>query len=199
MIGEIGKVSDNRIIEAAYQSLVRLHKIQDNITKTDQIENISKRISKNQALIEKAVKRRIANIEVKMQSAPFWRKADKFAFMAGTSMIIAFSFILGRYPDTFIYQFTPILLLTLIATRYVHYILVGYHMYLVDFCYFANFMLLYLIVFQPKDEQLLRSVYLYASGPLSIGIVAFRNSLVYHKIDFLTSLSIHAIPLIMVY
>lgn len=72
-------------------------------------------------------------------------------------------------------------------------------MYLVDFCYFANFMLLYLIVFQPKDEQLLRSVYLYASGPLSIGIVAFRNSLVYHKIDFLTSLAIHAIPLIMVY
>lgn len=35
MIGEIGKVSDNRIIEAAYQSLVRLHKIQDNITQTD--------------------------------------------------------------------------------------------------------------------------------------------------------------------
>lgn len=119
--------------------------------------------------------------------------------MAGTSIIIAFSFILGRYPDTFIYQFAPVLLFTLIATRYVHYILVGYHMYLVDFCYFANFMLLYLIVFQPKDEQLLRSVYLYASGPLSIGIVAFRNSLVYHKIDFLTSLAIHAIPLIMVF
>jgi hypothetical protein len=35
MIGEIGKVSDNRIIEAAYQSLVRLHKIQDTITQID--------------------------------------------------------------------------------------------------------------------------------------------------------------------
>ena len=86
-----------------------------------------------------------------MQFAPFWRKADKFAFVAGTSMIIAFSFILGRYPDDLIYTFTAILLPTLIATRYVHYILVGWHMYLVDFCYFANFMLLYFIVFQPKD------------------------------------------------
>ena len=69
--------------------------------------------------------------------------------MAGTSMIIAFSFILGRYPDTFVYPFTSVILLSLIASRYVHYYLCGYHMYLVDFCYFANFLLIYFIVFQP--------------------------------------------------
>jgi hypothetical protein len=86
---------------------------------------------------------------------------------------------------------------TLIATRYVHYILVGWHMYLVDFCYFANAMLLYFLMFEPKNETLMTSVYLYATGPLAIGIVAFRNSLVYHKIDFLTSLAIHAVPLVM--
>lgn len=37
--------------------------------------------------------------------------------------------------------------------------------------------------------------YLFANGPLAYAIVAFRNSLVFHKIDFLTSLGIHAIPL----
>lgn len=117
--------------------------------------------------------------------------------MAGTSIIIAFSWILGRFPDDGIYRFTCIMLPSLIATRYVHYILVGWHMYLVDFCYFANAMLLYFLMFEPKNETLMTSVYLYATGPLAIGIVAFRNSLVYHKIDFLTSLAIHAVPLVM--
>lgn len=134
-----------------------------------------------------------------MQYAPFWRKLDKFAFMAGTSMIIAFSFIIGRFPNDFVYTFTSIILPFLIATRYVHYILVGWHMYLVDFCYFANTMLLYYLNFDPKNEALMTSVYLFATGPLAIGIVAFRNSLVYHKIDFLTSLSIHAVPLIVAF
>jgi len=86
-----------------------------------------------------------------MQYAPFWRKADKFAFMAGTSMIIAFSFIIGRFPNDVVYTFTSIILPFLIATRYVHYILVGWHVYLVDFCYYANFMLLYYLNFDPKN------------------------------------------------
>lgn len=112
-------------------------------------------------------------------------------------MIIAFSFIMGRFPNDGVYTFTSIMLPLLIATRYVHYILVGWHMYLVDFCYFANALMLYFIWFKPKNEVLMTSFYLYATGPLAIGIVAFRNSLVYHKIDFLTSLAIHAVPLIM--
>lgn len=36
---------------------------------------------------------------------------------------------------------------------------------------------------------------MFANGPLAYAIIAFRNSLVFHKIDFLTSLGIHAIPL----
>jgi hypothetical protein len=149
--------------------------------------------------LQLAVKKQYDEVERKMQYAPFWRKIDKFAFMAGTSMIIAFSFIIGRFPNDVVYLFTSILLPFLIATRYVHYILVGWHMYLVDFCYYANFMMLYYLNFDPKNEALMTSVYLFATGPLAIGIVAFRNSLVYHKIDFLTSLSIHAVPLIVAY
>ena len=45
----------------------------------------------------------------------------------------------------------------------------------------------------------MRACYLFASGPLSIAVVAFRNSLVYHKIDFLTSLAIHSMPLIIAF
>lgn len=134
-----------------------------------------------------------------MQYAPFWRTADKFAYLFGSTIIIAFTYFLGAYPNDYLYSFTVPLLLGLIASRYVHYILVGWHMYLVDFCYFANFLMIYYLVFDSKNEALMTSVYLYATGPLAIGIFAFRNSLVYHKIDFLTSLAIHSVPLLTVY
>jgi hypothetical protein len=166
------------------------------LDKNDKLNKVGRVLDKQKEALAKAVKKRYNEVEKKMQYAPFWRKADKFAFMAGTSMIIAFSFIIGRYPHDIIYTFTSIMLPTLIATRYVHYILVGWHMYLVDFCYFANALMLYYILFEPKNETLMTSVFLYATGPLAIGIVAFRNSLVYHKIDFLTSLAIHAVPLV---
>jgi hypothetical protein len=131
-----------------------------------------------------------------MQTAPFWRTADKFAFVIGTTMIIAFSFILGRWPHDYIYTFTLLLLPTLILSRYVHYIICGWHMYLIDFCYFVNGLLLFFLMFRPTDEQIFRTVFLFSQGPLSAAIIAFRNSLVYHKIDMLTSLAIHAVPMV---
>ena len=46
-----------------------------------------------------------------------------------------------------------------------------------------------------ESPGLFVSCFVFANGPLSLAIVAFRNSLVYHKIDYLTSLAIHAIPM----
>jgi len=37
--------------------------------------------------------------------------------------------------------------------------------------------------------------FLFANGPLAHSTAAFDNALVYHKIDHLTSLGIHALPM----
>ena len=42
---------------------------------------------------------------------------------------------------------------------------------------------------------MLITCFLFSTGPLSAAIAAFRNSLVYHRVDMLTSLAIHAIPM----
>jgi hypothetical protein len=198
-LNDLGNVSKNKVIQNTYDSIIKLQRVQENLVQSAEIEKIGKQLQDRRAALNRVVKKQYHEIEEKMQYAPFWRTADKFAYLFGSTIIIAFTYFLGAYPNDYLYSFTVPLLLGLIASRYVHYILVGWHMYLVDFCYFANFLMIYYLVFDSKNEALMTSVYLYATGPLAIGIVAFRNSLVYHKIDFLTSLAIHSVPLLTVY
>lgn len=110
-------------------------------------------------------------------------------------MIIFYSFFLGRYPNDYFYTYCIVLLVFLIISRYVHYYNYGWHYYCTDFCYFANFAIINLLYYDPKNEALLRMCYLFSQGALSAAVVAFRNSLVYHKIDMLTSLAIHVVPM----
>lgn len=128
-------------------------------------------------------------------TAPFVRLTDKISFVIGTLLIVSFNFFLGRYPDDFIYTFTSVLLPVLITIRIAYYYSLGWHYYITDFCYFANFLLLVFITWAPKSEILFKVVYLASQGALAAAIKAFRNSLVFHKIDMLTSLAIHAIPM----
>ncbi len=130
-----------------------------------------------------------------MKTAPFWRTADKFGFVLGTTLIIAYSFMLGRYPYDLVYTFYMFLLPALIITRCFHYYSLGWHYYISDFCYTANALILYFFWFDSKNERLFQVCYLFSTGVLALAIKAFRNSLVYHKIDMLTSLAIHALPL----
>ena len=122
---------------------------------------------------------------------------DKLAYMLGTSIIILFSFILGRYPNTLIFKYHTLVIILLLLGRYVQYTLLRWHMYLIDFCYFGNFTIIYFITFAPKDVNLFIVCFVFANGPLAAAVAAFRNSLVYHKIDYLTSLFIHALPMIL--
>lgn len=71
----------------------------------------------------------------------------------------------------------------------------GYHMYLIDFCYVANIALLIYLNFSSKSSWLFVTCFVFANGPLAAAILAFRNSLVYHRVDMLTSLAIHAVPM----
>ena len=60
--------------------------------------------------------------------------------------------------------------------------------------YYANAVLFaYLWVF-PHSPGLFRVAFAFANGPLLFAVAAFRNSLVYHSIDHITSLWLHISP-----
>ena len=130
-----------------------------------------------------------------MRHAPFWRKLDKLAYVIGTSMIICYSALMGRYPHDLIYTFVSVLLPALVLPRVIEYTIKGWHYFLIDFCYFCNISLIYFLVCNSGNQNLFIACFVFSNGPLAAAIVAFRNSLVYHKIDYLTSLAIHAVPM----
>jgi hypothetical protein len=68
-----------------------------------------------------------------------------------------------------------------------------------DFCYFANAVLVYFLICDPKNEQLFKVCFVFGNGILAASVKAFRNSLVYHKFDYLTCVASHAFPMIIMF
>ena len=69
-------------------------------------------------------------------------------------------------------------------------------MYLYEFCYYGNWLLLFFLMFFSKSQDLFMVIYIFSNGTIAAGCVAFRASLVFHQVDFLMTLAMHAIPMI---
>lgn len=118
---------------------------------------------------------------------------DKLTFMTGTVGSLLNAYWLGWSPETF-YRVYSLEAVVLIAVRWVVYRMKKWHYYLWDFCYFANIVLLIQLWLLPKSALLNKVMFAYSAGPLAWSIVAFRNSLVFHSLDKITSLMLHWMP-----
>lgn len=74
---------------------------------------------------------------------------DKLAYCLGTNIVMMFSYIISKYPHTYIYDYATIVMTLFFIHRYYTFWYNGWHMYLADFCYFANFMMYGFIHFAP--------------------------------------------------
>lgn len=63
-----------------------------------------------------------------------------------------------------------------------------------DLCYAVQLLLLFQLWWLPTSITLAKVSFAFAMGPLLWSIVAFRNSLVYHSVDKVTSLFLHFFP-----
>ncbi|XP_045190411.2 uncharacterized protein LOC123547401 [Mercenaria mercenaria] len=70
--------------------------------------------------------------------------------------------------------------------------------FMVDFCYFANTLTLIYLWF-PGEEDLFRVVFALANGPVLVAAAVYRNSLVYHHHDKITSCYIHFLPALLTF
>ena len=104
--------------------------------------------------------------------------------------------MIGRYPNDYLFYFVSVLTPLLVCFRFIYYCIKGWHWFLADFCYFVNYAMLYFLWYGQKDRFWFLTCYVFSNGPLAFAIMMFRNSLVYHEIDKLTSMAIHAIPMI---
>eukprot|EP01117_Protostelium_nocturnum_P007627 TRINITY_DN2732_c0_g1_i2.p1 TRINITY_DN2732_c0_g1~~TRINITY_DN2732_c0_g1_i2.p1 ORF type:complete len:541 (-),score=130.38 TRINITY_DN2732_c0_g1_i2:10-1464(-) len=132
-------------------------------------------------------------METKMQTPPFLRTQDKVAFTLGLIVLLISEFVLLIYPQ-FMWMWYTFLLVPLLLARYYVYSKSKFHYFMLDFCYFAQVMLLVYFFAVPHNHIWFQVVFCATNGPLLAGVVMWRNSLVFHDLDKLTSVFIHLYP-----
>lgn len=78
--------------------------------------------------------------------------------------------------------------------RYYLYKVRSWQYFLIDFCYAVNFLAVINTLLLPSNRVLFEITFVAANGPVLIAILAWRNSLVFHSLDKVTTVFIHAFP-----
>jgi len=187
---DILSVADSLAIKLAFDTTEKIKRLKSNVGRkvSDEQKRIKSNFDKKKKILMKYV-----------NTSQAARLIDKVCFIIGVSLLIAHTYVMGHYPNYGYYIWHAIVVTFYVSCRLFYYRYKKWHYYLFDFCYFANFLIIYHLIFDPKNIKLLLCNFIWASGPLSAAIGAFRNSMIFHKIDNLTSVVIHAIPMVSAY
>lgn len=91
-------------------------------------------------------------------------------------------------------MFYTVLACTLLPMRFYSYKKKALHYFLFDLCYYTNILdLIYIWVF-PSSPTLWVACYCLSHGSLASAVITWRNSLVFHDWDKVTSVFIHIYP-----
>ncbi|GFP59809.1 hypothetical protein ACSS6W_009607 [Trichoderma asperelloides] len=118
---------------------------------------------------------------------------EKISFICGVMNIFASGYLIGGYPEWFHIWYTA-QLLYFMPIRIFTYKRRGYHYFLADLCYFVNVLLSLSLWVFPQSKRLFMAAYCLAYGNNAVAIIMWRNSLVFHSFDKVTSLFIHIMP-----
>lgn len=125
---------------------------------------------------------------------------DKIAFAFGVGNTCVAPALALRYPITLIpmYYYSAQLAL-LLFLRYFIYRSKRWHYFVFDLCYFVNGMTLLFLWILPDSRTLFLATYGLTHGPVAWAIITWRNSLVFHSLDKVTSVFIHIFPPLVMY
>ncbi|KAJ4129975.1 hypothetical protein NW768_006947 [Fusarium equiseti] len=118
---------------------------------------------------------------------------EKVSFIFGVLNIFLSGYLIGAYPEHFHLWYT-VQLLYFMPIRFFTYRRRGYHYFVADLCYFTNLLLALSIWVFPGSKRLFTASYCLAFGNNAVAIIMWRNSLVFHSFDKVTSLFIHIMP-----
>jgi len=128
-----------------------------------------------------------------MKTSKFKRTKDKWGFVFGVMSLIISSFLLGYDPYMY-FNFYIFKIIALVLIRTIRYKAKKMILYLLDFCYYANLIFLVYLsqMYNPAYKDVLfRIGFMFANGPIILAIPIYRNSLVFHSLDRITSVILH--------
>ncbi|KAH7362925.1 hypothetical protein B0T11DRAFT_241844 [Plectosphaerella cucumerina] len=118
---------------------------------------------------------------------------EKVSFICGVMNIFISGYLIAGYPEWFHLWYTA-QLLYFMPIRFFTYHRRGMHYFLADLCYFVNGLLMLTVWAFPNSKRLFMATYCLAFGNNAVAIIMWRNSLVFHSFDKVTSLFIHIMP-----
>lgn len=118
---------------------------------------------------------------------------EKVSFICGVMNIFISGYLIAGYPEWFHIWYTA-QLVYFMPIRIFTYHRRGMHYFLADLCYFVNFLLMLSMWIFPNSKRLFTATYCLAYGNNAVAIIMWRNSLVFHSFDKVTSLFIHIMP-----
>jgi len=128
-----------------------------------------------------------------MKEVPQVKMIDKLSFTFGVLCICGSEWLALRHADWFPLYYT-IIMATLLMWRLVTYYQEKYHLFMLDLCYFVNLSVFLQTTFFLDNVYWYKANYALCMGPLMFAIIVWKNSLVFHSLDKLTSFFLHAFP-----
>uniref|UniRef100_A0A7S0LBS8 Glycerophosphocholine acyltransferase 1 n=1 Tax=Coccolithus braarudii TaxID=221442 RepID=A0A7S0LBS8_9EUKA len=157
---------------------------------------IHKRVRKK---ITGAEDRRVRDhIRERIEEPPVVRFIDKISFLFGVGGCALIEYAVIQQPHRFSF-FYATFMIPLLSARLWLYMKLKWHWFMLDFCYAANLLCLVQVMLLPNCKPLIILNYMSGCGPLALAIPTWRNSLVFHSLDKITSTFLHALPALLLF
>ncbi|TFK29327.1 hypothetical protein FA15DRAFT_664256 [Coprinopsis marcescibilis] len=133
---------------------------------------------------------RLTSVLATWKSAQVVRTREKVSFFLGVMNLLVSALLFGLAPQWVHISYT-IQGLYLLPLRYYQYKKRAWHYFLFDLCYYVTILnFIYFWIF-PGSKMLFIACYCMSHGSLASAVITWRNSLVFHDQDKVTSLFIH--------
>jgi len=136
---------------------------------------------------------KVTDLSSTWRSAQIVRTRDKVSFLFGVLSLAFTCLMIGLAPEWLPLAYS-VQSMFYLPTRVWSYKRKAYHYFLFDLCYFVNVMDLVWLWCFPSNATFFITCYCLTMGPIASAIVTWRNSLVFHSLDKVTSIFIHMYP-----
>ncbi|KAI8638953.1 hypothetical protein BD408DRAFT_453371 [Parasitella parasitica] len=151
------------------------------------------------AMIQNRILNQYSTIRTRLhRDANAVRLHDKVSFVVGVGNACITPVIAARLP-VWIPIYYIVQLCYLITLRFHVYKSKQWHYFFFDLCYFVNLLTLLSLWVFPSSTLLYTAAFTLTNGPVLWAIITWRNSLVFHSLDKVTSVFIHIFPPLVTY
>jgi hypothetical protein len=122
-------------------------------------------------------------------------KMDQYAFARSFILFTLLAFTIGNNLGLYLWLYV-IVKVYILVYRLVRFWVKRQILYLFEFCYFGNFILIAFILFFNQSENVFKITYICNTGVMTFAVITLNNQAQFSSTDHLTSSYIHIMPLI---